>query len=314
MMPQETVFVGVDVSKGTLEIGEVGARSWPAPNDPGGWKKLIGWLRKLGRLVVVGVEPSGGYERGLVKALQQAGVEVRWCDPARVRALAKALGAPAKTDAIDVGMIARFLAQTGGRPIQADDERDALKAALAARRAAQDTARRLEAQAQALPEGSAREALEALATHAREAERELTRQALRLVRESSALGDRWRRLQTAPGIGPLVAAELVAHMPELGAVSGKAIAKLAGLAPFIRKSGAWAGKAVCSGGRPIPRQMLYLATIASLRARNGARPLYEHFIGHGKPPKLALTACMRRLLVTLNAMIRDASDWKAAEA
>lgn len=311
-MPQETVFVGVDVAKETLEIGELGARSWQAENGPRGWKKLIGWVRRQDRPVLVGVEPSGGYERGLLRALRQADVEVRWCDPARVRALAKALGAPAKTDAIDVGMIARFLAETGGRPVQADDERDALKAALFARRAAQDTARRLKAQAEALPEGAARETLEALAASAREAGRDLTVQALRLVRESAALGDRWRRLQTAPGIGPLVAAELVAHMPELGVVSSKAIAKLAGLAPFIRKSGAWTGKAVCSGGRPIPRQMLYLAVLSSLRARKGARPLYEHFIGRGKPPKLALTACMRRLLVTLNAMIRDGSDWKPA--
>lgn len=314
-MPQETAFVAVDVSKQTLEIGEPDAdRSWTAANGPGGWRKLIAWIASLGRPVVVGVEPSGGYERGLVEALLEARIDVRWCDPARVRALAKALGAPAKTDRIDVGMIKRFLAQTGGRPVRRDPERERLKAALAARRAAQEVAQALEAQAQALPCGAAREALEALAAQARLTVKAQERAALELVRGSDELMTIWRRLQTAPGVGALVAAELVAHMPELGCVSSKAIAKLAGLAPFIRRSGQWQGRAVCSGGRARPRQMLYLAVVASLRARAGARPLYQRLVSAGKAPKLALTACMRRLLVTLNAMIRDETDWQPQPA
>ena len=103
-------------------------------------------------------------------------------------------------------------------------------------------------------------------------------------------------------------------MPELGSVSSKAIAKLAGLAPFIRRSGQWQGRAVCSGGRPRPRQLLYLAVVASLRAKVGARPLYQRLVAAGKAPKLAITACMRRLLVTLNAMIRDETDWQPQAA
>lgn len=315
MMPEEMAYVAVDVSKATLEIGvyrEPG--TWRAANAASGWTKLIDWLGRLGRPVLVGVEPSGGYERGLVEALLRAGIAVRWCDPARVRAMARALGAPAKTDSIDVGMIGAFLAHAGGRPARLDPEREALKAALAARQAAQETAQRLEAQAAALPEGPAREALAAVAVNARLAARALTRQALDLVRTSPRLETSWRRLQTAPGVGPIVAAELLAHMPELGCVSAKAIAKLAGLAPFIRQSGAWTGRAFCSGGRPRPRQTLYLAVIASLRAKNGARPVYERLRSAGKPAKVALTACMRRLLVTLNAMIRDGASWSQQAA
>lgn len=309
-MPQETAYVAVDVSKAVLEIGVYGEpRTWRAPNAASGWAKLIGWLGRLGRPAVVGVEPSGGYERGLVTALLQAGVEVRWCDPARVRAMARALGAPAKTDAIDVGMIGAFLAHAGGRPARLDAERETLRAALAARRAAQESAQRLEAQAAALPAGAAREALAAVAQTARQAARELTRQALALVRASDRLQPVSQRLQSAPGVGPLVAAELLAHLPELGGVSAKAIAKLAGLAPFVRQSGAWTGRAYCSGGRPRPRQMLYLAVVASLRAKHGARPVYEKLRAAGKPAKVALTACMRRLLVTLNAMVRDGATW-----
>jgi transposase len=98
-------------------------------------------------------------------------------------------------------------------------------------------------------------------------------------------------------------------MPELGRASGKALAKLAGLAPFIRQSGTWQGRAVCSGGRARPRQVLYLAVIASLNAKAGLRPVYERLVSRGKPPKVALTACMRRLLVALGAMIRNETSW-----
>jgi transposase len=313
MMPQEPAYVAVDVSKATLEIGEPELdRTWSLSNGPKGWGKLIAWIERFGRPVVVGLEPSGGYERGLVEALLEAGIDVRWCDPARVRALAKALGAPAKTDRIDVGMIRRFLAQTGGRPVRRDRERDALRASLSARRAAQEAAQALEAQAQALPEGPARQALAALAAQARLTMKAQERAAIALVRASQALSSTWRRLQTAPGVGPLVAAELLAHMPELGAVSSKAIAKLAGLAPFIRRSGQWQGRAVCSGGRPRPRQLLYLAVITCLRGSSPTKATYQHLVAAGKPPKLAITACMRRLLVTLNAMIRDQADWRPA--
>lgn len=313
MMPQEPAYVAVDVSKATLEIGEPELdRTWSLSNEPRGWRELIAWIERLGRPVVVGLEPSGGYERGLVEALLEAGIDVRWCDPARVRALAKALGAPAKTDRIDVGMIRRFLSQTGGRPVRRDRERDALRASLSARRAAQEAAQALEAQAQALPEGPARQALAALAAQARLTMKAQERAAIALIRASQALCPTWRRLQTAPGVGPLVAAELLAHMPELGAVGGKAIAKLAGLAPFIRRSGQWQGRAVCSGGRPRPRQLLYLAVITCLRGSSQTKAAYQHLVAAGKPPKLAITACMRRLLVTLNAMIRDQADWRPA--
>jgi len=312
-MPQELAYVAVDVSKKTLEIGGPDTdRTWSTANSAAGWRKLTAWIEGLDRPAVVGLEPSGGYERGLVDALLEAGVDVRWCDPARVRALAKALGAPAKTDRIDVVMIRCFLAQTGGRPVRRDPERVRLRSALSARKAAQDAAQALEAQALALPEGAAREALQALAVQARLTAKAQQQAAFDQLRRTPALEVLWRRLQTAPGIGPLVAAELVAHMPELGAVTSKAIAKLAGLAPFVRRSGQWQGRAVCSGGRPWPRQLLYLAVITCLRRPSKTKAIYQQLTAAGKPPKLAITACMRRLLVTLNAMIRDEADWNAA--
>ena len=241
MMPQEMVFLGVDVAKRTLEICALGeAKSRQTANGPGGWARLVKLCSE--RATVVGVEPSGGYETGLVRALVGAGIEVRWRDPARVRALAKALGAPAKTDAIDARMIARYLAEAGGRPVQLDEDRQALRELLAARTAATDTAQRLTLQAQGLA-GEPRQMIERLAAEATATAKALTRQLLEAIRQRPQLLTAWRLLQSAPGVGPLVAAELLADMPELGRVSGKAIAKLAGLAPRPGQGG-------CHGAQP----------------------------------------------------------------
>lgn len=309
MMPQDRRIVGIDVDSRGLEVRELGAaKGWRVANQAAGWARLAKlWA---GRDVVVGVEPSGGYERGVVRVLLEAGVEVRWADPSRVRALATALGAPAKTDAIDAEMIARYVAEAGGRPVERDPERQGLRELLAARQAAMETAERLDCQARMLAPGLARDALEGLILQARDAAKALTRQLLQAVQDSARLASDWRLLQTAPGVGKLVAAELLASLPELGRVDGKAIAKLTGLAPFIRQSGAWNGKASCSGGRPRPRRALFLAGMASLRSHNGLRPVYDHLIAKGKPRMVALVACMRRLIVALNAMLAQQSPWR----
>jgi transposase len=230
MMPQDVMVVGVDVSKKELEISEgAGTKTFSVLNAVKGWAKLVGRWR--GRPVIVGVEPSGGYEQGLVRALAAAGIDVRWADPRRVRALAEALGAPAKTDPIDANMIRLYVKQAGGSPVELHPEREALRDLLTARQAAQESGQRLRLQAEALAEGPARQAVHRIAELAETEAKALTHQVLEAIRQSPSLARAWRLLQTAPGVGPLVAAELLATMPELGRVSGKAIAKLAGLAP-----------------------------------------------------------------------------------
>ncbi|HEX7943291.1 MAG TPA: IS110 family transposase [Phenylobacterium sp.] len=308
-MPQSREVVGCDVSSRELELrGPDEAKSWRVANSPSGWRELV--RRWAGRPVVVGVEPSGGYEQGLVRALVAAGITVRWADPGRVRALARALGAPAKTDAIDAAMIARYVAETGGRPVVLDPPRQALRELLTARRAALESGRRLIQQARLLATGAPRQALEQLAAQALETARALRLRLVEALRQDPRLEPQWRLLQTAPGVGPLVAADLVAEMPELGRVSGKAIAKLVGLAPFIRQSGVWRGKASCSGGRTQPRCALYMATMAALRAKSALRPAYDRLVANGKPRMVALVACMRRLIVALNAMTATQTPWR----
>jgi transposase len=312
MMPRETAFVGVDVSKADLDVRVLGeARSRRVKNRPEGWARLIALL-PVG--AVVGVEPSGGYERGLVRALVAAGVEVRWADPGRVRALARALGIPAKTDTIDAELIARYVASTGGRPVRIDPDRDRLGDLLAARSAALDAAVRLRAQAEAQGEGPGRQALAHLADHAQEQALNLTQAALQLIAACPALSQSWKLLQTAPGVGPIVAAGLLADMPELGHVSRKTIAKLAGLAPYTRQSGAWRGKATCSGGRSRPRRLLYLAAMAAVRTSPSAKAFFQRLVSNGRPKMVALTACMRKLLTILNAIVRDQRPWEVVMA
>jgi transposase len=309
MMPQDSVCVGIDVSKAELVLSEQGGRgTFAVANTARGWAGLI--RRWKGRRVIIGVEPSGGYEQGVVRALVAAGLDVRWADPRRVRALAEAMGAPAKTDPLDAEMIGLYVRQTGGSPIELHPEREALRDLLTARTAVQDSAQRLRRQAEALGEGPARQALERAAEVCEAEVKALHRQALAALAQDEALERDGRIMQTLPGIGPLAAAELLATMPELGRLSGKAIARLTGLAPYIRKSGAWTGKALCSGGRPRPRRILYLAAMASIRAKNGLRPVYDTLIAKGKPRMVALVACMRRIIVTLNAMIASQTPYK----
>lgn len=310
MMTYDEAFVGIDVSKDELEICEKeGSKTFTVANGPAGWAKLVRRWRDKG--LTVGIEPSGGYERGVVVALVGAGIDVRWTEPKRVRALAVGLGVSAKTDPIDSGVIRLFVKLTGGAPVVLRPEEDALRQIVEARQAAMASGARLRRQAESLQPGPGREALERLATAAEAEVQALTPLIHKAVAASEALAASAQLMQTVPGVGPLVAAELLATLPELGQLSAKAIARLAGLAPFIRKSGKWIGKAKCSGGRPRPRSALYLAAMASLRAKKGGlRPTYEALVARGKPRMVALTACMRKLLVTLNAMLATQQPYR----
>ena len=294
--PQHSTFVGVDVSKDALDVAVLGeARVERFANDKAGRARL---LRKLKAIpgAVVGMEPSGGHERALATVLIDAGVDVRFADPARVRHLAHAHNAPAKTDAIDARFIARFIAETGGRPIRRDRPRERLADLLAARRALGEHRQALVQRVSLMDKGKARAALE------------------RAAREAVLTDDRlkadFRRLQTVPGIGPLVAMTLIAELPELGELGPKQIARLAGLAPFVRESGAWKGRAACIGGRTVPRLLLYMAAMAAIRAEGILKAFFERLVANGKPRMVALVAVMRKLATIANALIRDKSDWR----
>jgi len=307
MMTQK--IAGCDVSKQALDVG-----FWPRgatrrfSNDAPGLKRLIAWLGRHG-VAVVGLEPSGGYEKRAIKALIAAGFDVRFADARRVRLLAEAHNAGAKTDAIDAGFIARFIAETGGRKIVRDPAREKLRDLMAARRQLIDAALRLKQQATALERGAARRGLERSAAKLVAEAKALEAAARATLNADAALGRQARLLQTAPGIGVIAAATLLADMPELGALSGKQAARLAGLAPYVRESGHWKGRAACGGGRVVPRNLLYLAAMTAKRTNPAARAAFDRLVAAGKPKMVALVALMRKLLTALNAMLRDQKPW-----
>lgn len=312
MMTQ--TIAGIDVSKHSLdaclfESGDV--RRFD--NDPTGRKRLIRWLRR-NRAEIVGLEPSGGYERAAIKALIGAGFDVRFADARRVRLLAQAHNAPAKTDAIDARFIARFVAETGGRKIELDPAREALAELMAARRNLIEAAQRLTQQAQALDHPPARRAIERQVRKLMAEAKVMEVAALGHVRAHDGLAASLRLLMSAPGVGPIVAATMLAEMPELGALTGKQAARLAGLAPFVRESGQWKGRAAIGGGRRIPRNLLYLAAMAAKRKCGAARAFFERLVAAGKPKMVALAALMRKLVTALNAMMRDQKPWIANAA
>jgi transposase len=307
---KDAMIVGVDVSKDTLDVNVFGEEQVTRfSNDKGGCAKLATWLKKQKKRVVVGLEPSGGYERPLIKALLDKGIEARFADAGRVRHLACAFGAPAKTDPIDSRFVARFIAEVGGRVITRDSLREGLAELLSARRDLIEEAERLTQKAARLDKGSARTALEKNARLARSEAQALEREALALVKAHAQLKALFRRLQTAPGVGPIVAMTLIAELPELGVLTGKEAVRLTGLAPFIRKSGKWEGCAKIAGGRAVPRKVLYMAAMAAKVCDPTLKAFFDQLVARGKLKKVALVAVMRKLLNALNAIVRDGTEW-----
>ncbi len=302
-------IAGIDVSKHSLDAAVLGAAGGERfDNDAKGAKRLIAWLRRQ-RAEIVGLEPSGGYEKAAIKALAAAGFDVRFADARRVRLLAEAHNAGAKTDAIDAHFIARFIVETGGRKIELDPVREALADMVKARRDLGGAARRLAQQAAALTHKGARRTLEKQAAALCAAAKAMEQAALAYVRDDSALTNDAQIMQTAPGVGAIVAATMLADMPELGRLTGKQAARLAGLAPYIRESGQWKGRAACGGGRMAPRNILYMAAMAAKRKDPSLKAFFDRLVAAGKPKMVALVALMRKLLTALNAMLRDQKTW-----
>jgi transposase len=312
MMTQ--TIAGIDVSKTSLDIhiAPLGQTA-RAANDARGWRALTALLRRA-KVDLVGLEPSGGYERGVIKALLAAGFDVRFADARRVRLLAQAHNAPAKTDSIDAAFIARFIAETGGRAVRLDQARETLRALMAARRDLIDAAQRLMQQASVIDHPLARRALERQARALTDEAKAMERRALDHVGEHRALADAAALMMTAPGVGKIVALTMLAEMAELGTLTGKQAARLAGLAPYVRESGQWKGRAACGGGRMVPRNALYMAAMAAKRGDATASAFFARLVGAGKPKMVALTALMRKLLTALNAMLRDNKPWRASAA
>jgi len=297
--------VGIDVSKRTLDIFDdavgVPERIANAPQPIA--EQMARW--RCGNVFVV-FEATGIYDRVLAEVLQQAGIRFARINPARARDFARASGRLAKTDAIDAHMLAAFaraMAPTAGQAPQ--PERNAL-ALLAKRRdqlvqmRAQEKTRRSEAQDRGMIECIARH-LDFLNGEIKAIEVKIKA----LIKAEPQICEQARMMRSAPGVGPVACMQLIAQMPELGHIGPKQAAALAGLAPLNVDSGSYRGKRSIAGGRKRVRDALYMAALNAVRREGPFRNFYLKLRQAGKPAKLVLIAVARKLLATLNAMLRD---------
>lgn len=307
MIADESV-AGIDVSKQRLDVHIApSGRRLSLANTGKGHAQLIARLRQLA-VQRVGLEASGGYERAVVRALSEAGLATHVLPPARVRALARAMGTLAKTDPIDAAMIARYLLvvpdQPAHRPDRARerlDELASLRRQLIAERnklasrldiASEPLVRRILARLQQNVLGNIARLDAEIASHIR----------------STPLKARYDILIAVPGVGPVLAATLLCDLPELGAANPKQLASLVGVAPHARQSGRTTRPGQCTGGRATVRNVLYMATLSALKAKVPAlRPFYDRLRANGKPFKLAINATMRKFITILNAIVKQST-------
>lgn len=314
---RRTRHVGIDVSKARLDVCLLpeGA-AFAVANDREGIESLLGRLgeaQACPELVVM--EASGRYERPAAAAIAASGIAVAVVNPRQTRDFAKATGRLAKTDRIDAEVLARFALAVGPRPsVIPDEEAQHLQAILARRR--RQLSEMLVAENNRLlmaPKAVAkriRAHIEWLRKELSRTDRELDEavEASTVFRENEAL------LRSVPGVGPVLARTLLAELAELGALTHKRLCALVGVAPFNRDSGTLEGKREVWGGRAPVGAALYMGALVATRHNPQIKEFYQRLLAAGKPKKVALVACMRKLLSILNALMRDGASWRCPHA
>lgn len=307
------MLVGIDVAKAELVVGTrpTGER-WTVVNDERGVRTLVERLTRDAPDLIV-LEATGGYELLSVAALVAAGLPVVVVNPRQVRDFARATGQLAKTDRIDADILALFAERVRPevRPLR-DDAAQELDALLARRRQLLDMLQSEKNRlGQVFGRGHAR-VKKSLKTHISYLERELKmadNDLGTMVRQSPAWRERDDLLQSVPGVGPVLSRTLLADLPELGRLSRREIAKLVGVAPLSRDSGTLRGRRFIHGGRASVRAVLYMGALVATKRNAVIRAFYLRLLAAGKPKKLALVACMRKLLTILNTMVRTNQRW-----
>ena len=304
-------YVGVDVSKLLLDVNVLPSdQAQQFTNDGKGVKQLVTFLRKTDPALIV-FESTGGLEMLAVRTLVAHHLPVVVINPRQIRDFAKATGRLAKTDAIDAVTIARFARDIRPeiRPLK-DEQAQALSALNSRRRQMVDM---LVAEKNRL-HSALKPNRKSIQQHIRWLEKALeniNNDIDQMIKKSPTFCKNNKILQSFKGVGPVTAATLLSDLPELGSMDRKKIAALVGVAPLNCDSGQYRGRRRIMGGRANVRRNLYMAAIASIRPNPMIRAFYDRLITAGKPPKLALTACMRKILVILNAMMKNRSYWIA---
>jgi transposase len=314
MKKAKEIFVGIDVSKAWLD-GAVHEQKevWRVSNEETGIAHLVKTLKKLKPRLVV-LEPTGGFEMLVVAELSQAGLPVAVVNAKRVRDFAKATGQMAKTDKLDAQVLAHFAAavRPGIRSLRSEEE-EHLTALLTRRRQVLDMLT-VEKNRLVTVRAKMRPDLEAHIHWLSNSLKELDQEIEEFVKGSPSWKEKDTLLQSVPGVGPVTSATLLGMLPELGLLNRQAIAALVGVAPMNKDSGRKQGKRRIFGGRAAVRSVLYMAALSAKKHNPFIRTFYARLLQHGKEKKVALTACMRKLLVILNAMLRTNQPWRSQTA
>lgn len=303
------MYLGIDVSKAWIDAHLLpGGQSWHVAAEPAA---LEGWVDQLPQgLSLVVMEATGGLETTVAALLAGRGLPVAIVNPRQIRDFAKAMGTLAKTDAIDARTIALFAERIRPtpRPLR-DEQHQDLDEMLARRRQLIEA---LVSEKNRLGQARSKSVRTSVQAHIVWLEKQIEKlddQLDTLIKSSPLWRAREDLLKSVPSVGPGTARTLVAGLPELGALKRRQITALVGVVPFTRQSGTWRGKSFCSGGRAAVRAALYMATLTGIRFNPVLKVFYERLVTKGKPHKVAMVACMRRLLTILNAMVRDNKKW-----
>jgi len=306
----ERTWVGVDVSKNYWDVavqGEKRVRRFTA--DQAGCRRLMAMLIEQG-LTHVCLEATGGWERPLVEAIYEQGLLVSVVNPRQVRDFARAQGQLAKTDAIDARVIVQFAAMMQPAPHEKPSEnQEKLRSLRARRRQVSDTLVQEKNRLATGRDQVARRSIQEAIDFYQQQLKTLDTQIGELMQTDPEFQQRLSLLVSVPGVGVTTAAALMADLPELGTLNRREIARLAGLAPINRDSGMLRGRRMIGGGRSTVRKGLYMATLVATKHNPVIREFYQQLIRRGKAKMTALTACMRKLLLILNAILKENKPW-----
>jgi transposase len=309
----DSIIVGIDVSKDRLDVAlRPSGEAFVVERNGAGLELLAARLGALSPHIVA-LEATGGFETVAAAALASAGLPVVIVNPAQVRNFAKALGQRAKTDPIDAAVIAHFAEATKPEPRPLPDEATRFLADLIGRR--RQIIEMIGAERQREKRVTLPRLRKSIARLLKALEKELASLDADIddtVRGSPAWREKEDLLASVPGIGPVIARTLMAELPELGQLGRKQIAALAGLAPFTRQSGQWRGKSFIAGGRASVRAALFMGALVAKKHNPVLKAFFDRLVAIGKPKMVALIAVARKLLVILNAILRDNQPWKTA--
>lgn len=310
-MAQIAPSVGIDVSKDRLDVAvHPSGEYFSVPNEAAGWRELNRRLKSIGARAI-GIEASGGYERGVIGVLLKASLPVRSVNAWKLRQFAKAAGLLAKNDRLDARAIAWFVATLPCREVRHDPALEQLAELVTVRRQIVDDTLRLGNQLEHLRDTAL---LRLQARRVRQLERDLAQLDQRIdqaIAATQALAERRKLLCSMPGVGPVVAATLIALLPELGSLRNRPIGALVGVVPYDFDSGKMRGLRCIFGGRAAVRRVLFMAAQVAAMWNPTLKAFKQRLIDAGKRPKVAIIAVMRKLIVTLNAMVRDNAPWNA---